>query len=275
VEAARAENWKVNLIEAFDQPWKRLLEGTVGGYWGLFDDSARELKFRWGEPVSNHPKWRIEAALGIGAAFLAFAAAWFSRRKEDAGEDGWGRDLAIAAIALSAGLVFGWAALGLPMEPPEPGDRLRSAGMIALSLLVPMLAAGAVARSAPLGSLAVALNAPLRRQVDVWSPLLAIVFAATLVAAIHVALGLVFDPRYKDFQLALLTGPVLALAIVTLVKTPPRSPGVAERVAAGLLIFSALFVMFNEGIANWQALWFGGLLALLALTALRAAPAPG
>ncbi|MGC1346988.1 MAG: beta-1,6-glucan synthase, partial [Methyloceanibacter sp.] len=34
VEAANAEDWKVNLIEAFDQPWKRLLEGTVGGYWG-------------------------------------------------------------------------------------------------------------------------------------------------------------------------------------------------------------------------------------------------
>jgi glucan 1,3-beta-glucosidase len=278
VEAARAENWKVNLIEAFDQPWKRLLEGTVGGYWGLFDDSGRELKFRWGEPVSNHPKWRIEATLGIGAALLIFATAWLSRRKEDAGQDGWGRDLAIAAIALSGGLVFGWAALGLPMEPPEPGDRLRSAGMIALSLLVPMLAAGAVARSAPLGSLAVALNPPLRRQVDVWSLLLAILFAATLVAAVHVALGLVFDPRYKDFQLALLTGPVVALAIVTWAKAPapvPREPGMAERVAAGLLTGSALFVMFNEGIANWQALWFGALLVLLALTALRTAPAPG
>ena len=49
----------------------------------------------------------------------------------------------------------------------------------------------------------------------------------------------------------------------------------AERVAAGLLIGVGLFVMFNEGIANWQALWFGGLLVLLALTALRTAPAPG
>jgi hypothetical protein len=275
VEAARAENWKVNLIEAFDQPWKRLLEGTVGGYWGLFDDSARELKFRWGEPVSNHPKWRIDAALGIGAALLVFATAWFSGRK-DAGGDSWGRDLAIAAIALGAGLLFGWATLGLPMEPPEPGDRLRSAGMIALSLLVPMLAAGAVARRAPLATLSVALNPPLRRQVDVWSLLLAVLFAATLVAAIHVALGLVFDPRYKDFQLALLTGPVLALAIVTWVNAPVfGEPGMAERVAAGLLTGSALFVMFNEGGANWQALWFGGLLVLLALTTLRAAPAPG
>jgi exo-beta-1,3-glucanase (GH17 family) len=273
VEAAKAENWKVNLIEAFDQPWKRLLEGTVGGYWGMFDDGARELKFRWGEPVSNHPKWRSEAALGIGAAFLVFVTAWMARRKEDATENGWVRDLAIAAIALGAGLVFGWAVLGLPMEPPEPGDRLRSAGMIVLSLLVPMATAGAVARSAPLGNLSVALNVPLRHGLSAWSVLLAVLFAATLVVAIHVALGLVFDPRYKDFQLALLTGPVVALVIVALVKEPAAPLfGIAEWVAAGVLIGPALFVVFNEGIANWQALWFGSLLLVLAFTAYRTAP---
>jgi hypothetical protein len=116
-------------------------------------------------------------------------------------------------------------ALGLPMEPPEPGDRLRSAGMIVLSLLVPMVAAGAVAQNAPLGNLAVALNTPLRRHVDGWSVGLAVLFAATLVAAIHVVLGLVFDPRYKDFQLALLSGPVAALAIVAFLKEPVRGVG--------------------------------------------------
>ena len=274
VEVAKARGWKVNLIEAFDQPWKRLLEGTVGGYWGLFDDGARERKFRWGEPVSNHPKWRIEAALGIGAAYLVFATAWMSRRKEDVEEDGFRRELAVAAIALGAGLVFGWAVLGLPMEPPEPGDRLRSAGMIVLALLVPMIAAGAVTRSAPLGSLAVALNAPLGHRLSAWSVLLAILFAATLMAAIHVALGLVFDPRYKDFQLALLSGPVVALAVAALVKEPATPlPGIAEWVAAGLLLGTGVFVVFNEGIANWQALWFVGLLLLLALTAYRATPA--
>ena len=29
---AKRENFRVNLIEAYDQPWKRKLEGTVGGY---------------------------------------------------------------------------------------------------------------------------------------------------------------------------------------------------------------------------------------------------
>jgi glucan 1,3-beta-glucosidase len=35
-------------VEAFDQPWKRLLEGTVGGYWGVYDDKRREPKFSFG-----------------------------------------------------------------------------------------------------------------------------------------------------------------------------------------------------------------------------------
>ena len=34
-----------NIIEAFDQPWKTF-EGSVGAYWGLFDN-AREPKFAW------------------------------------------------------------------------------------------------------------------------------------------------------------------------------------------------------------------------------------
>lgn len=37
VKMAEENGWKYNYIEAFDQPWKRISEGAVGGYWGLFD----------------------------------------------------------------------------------------------------------------------------------------------------------------------------------------------------------------------------------------------
>src|SRR6266571_4852831 len=57
---AKQENFPVNLIEAFDQPWKRWLEGTVGGHWGLLDADSRAPKFAWGQPVSNHPAWRLQ-----------------------------------------------------------------------------------------------------------------------------------------------------------------------------------------------------------------------
>ena len=77
---AEREQFGVNLIEAFDQPWKRQREGTVGGYWGLFDAEQREAKFAWGQPVSSHPFWVWQAGLGVLLASLTFlAGAWSAR----------------------------------------------------------------------------------------------------------------------------------------------------------------------------------------------------
>src|SRR5215468_220235 len=65
LDLAKRENFRVNLIEAYDQPWKRQLEGTVGGYWGLFDSVHRELKYPPGEPISNFPFWKLQMAGGM------------------------------------------------------------------------------------------------------------------------------------------------------------------------------------------------------------------
>jgi exo-beta-1,3-glucanase (GH17 family) len=77
---ADREKFGVNLIEAFDQPWKRQREGTVGGYWGLFDAEGRAPKFAWGQPVSNHPFWPGQALLGVLLVTLIFLAAGRSAR---------------------------------------------------------------------------------------------------------------------------------------------------------------------------------------------------
>lgn len=52
LDAAAQFGWRYNLIEAFDQSWKRILEGTVGGHWGLFDSSLSP-KFSLYEPVAE------------------------------------------------------------------------------------------------------------------------------------------------------------------------------------------------------------------------------
>ena len=62
LDLAKRENFRVNLIEAYDQPWKRELEGTMGGYWGLFDSVHRALKYPPGIAISNYPS--LEAADG-------------------------------------------------------------------------------------------------------------------------------------------------------------------------------------------------------------------
>src|SRR5882757_494738 len=95
----KEDGFRVNLIEAFDQPWKRFLEGTVGGHWGLYDDASRRQKFVWGAPVSNHRNWLWQAIGGVVLAAAAFAAAMFvqGRRPDNAPDN-----RAWVAIALNA-----------------------------------------------------------------------------------------------------------------------------------------------------------------------------
>ncbi|HEY2624882.1 MAG TPA: glycosyl hydrolase family 17 protein, partial [Dyella sp.] len=75
-----------NVIEAFDQPWKREQEGTVGGYWGIFDDQARP-KFSMQGPVVEEPRWYLGLAAGAaGLVLFLLAAPW---RRHWRGSKGW------------------------------------------------------------------------------------------------------------------------------------------------------------------------------------------
>jgi exo-beta-1,3-glucanase (GH17 family) len=79
---SKRENFRVNIIEAFDQPWKRALEGTVGGHWGLLDATTRTPKFAGTLAVSNHPHWLWQGGGGILFAIIVFGAAMSVRTKD-------------------------------------------------------------------------------------------------------------------------------------------------------------------------------------------------
>ena len=81
LDLAKRQNFRVNLIEAYDQPWKRQLEGTVGGYWGLFDSVQRALKYPPGIAISNYPNWKLHMAAGMALSVLVFAVAWLTLRR--------------------------------------------------------------------------------------------------------------------------------------------------------------------------------------------------
>jgi glucan 1,3-beta-glucosidase len=93
--------------------------------------------------------------------------------------------------------------------------------------------------------------------------------------AVQAALGLVFDPRYRDFPFAPLTAAALPLLLlVPSARWRPKAPA-AETAMAATLAASAVYVAFNEGFANWQALWFSTGLLVFAFTLLQARDAPG
>ncbi len=69
---AAEEQYIYYVMEAFDQPWKKVSEGSVGAYWGVYD-VYRKPKFAFSEPIVEIPEWRLLAGISIGIALITFA----------------------------------------------------------------------------------------------------------------------------------------------------------------------------------------------------------
>jgi exo-beta-1,3-glucanase (GH17 family) len=262
---ARAKNYRVNLIEAFDQPWKRDLEGTVGGYWGLLSSDVREPKFTWGEPVSDHPWWGWQLALGLGLSAAVFAAA--IRAGGPIAKAPASVPAGIAAIALVAGVMAPWALEDVIIESFGAGGWLRGAALMAAALAAPVVAAMALAVNESVPMFAAVLGRARERPPAATARVSGLVLVATTVLAVEAALGLVFDPRYRDFPDAQLSAAAIPFAIAMVLGPGRAGPrGHAETIAAIALAGSAVYIVLNEGFANWQALWFGAVLTVLAVT---------
>jgi glucan 1,3-beta-glucosidase len=265
---ARAKNYRVNLIEAFDQPWKRTLEGTVGGYWGLFGSTVREPKFAWGEPVSDHPWWPWQLAAGMLLSALVFASAIRAGGRLIA-KAAVRVPAGVAAIGLVAGVMAPWAAENAIIESLGPGGWIRGAAFLAVALAAPVAAAMALAANETVPVFAQVLGRDEDRPSRFIPWASGLVLAASTVLAIQTALGLVFDPRYRDFTDAQLSAAVIPLAITIMLSSGMprvRARERAETLAAIVLAGSAVYIVLNEGFANWQALWFGAVVVILALT---------
>jgi exo-beta-1,3-glucanase (GH17 family) len=269
---AARDKIRVNVIEAFDQPWKRALEGTVGGHWGLFDDATRAPKFAWGEAVSNHPAWKAQAAGGVLFTVLVFAAAFVARR----GPTPTRLWLAVSANAVIGGVLIGWTVANGPIESLGLGGWLRTATLGAVAFLAPPLISAAMVRGTPLPRFDAVLGTLRMRLRDPLALAVAVILIATLLLAIQVALGLVFDPRYKDFPFAPLTAAVVPFLLHSVVMPRPQGEtGTAEWAGAALLALSVPYIIFNEGLANWQSLWLCAALAALVVSLVRVRAAPG
>lgn len=268
---AKRDNFRVNVIEAFDAPWKRALEGTVGGHWGLFDDASRSLKYP-GKAVSNHPYWLWQAGGGVAYAVLVFAIALVTRGK-DAPASAW---LAVTLNAVAGGVLIGWAVENAPVESLGVGGWLRSLTMLAVAILSPLVLTRAIMRRVPMPAVVRLIGPAEWRTTDGLARVMGLVLVATLLLSLLVALGLVFDPRYKDFPFAPLTAAIAPLLTHSFVVPRPQGQrGMAEIGAAVLLVLSVVYIVPNESVANWQSLWLCAALAAFALTLWRVRGVPG
>jgi exo-beta-1,3-glucanase (GH17 family) len=266
LDVAKRDNFRVNLIEAFDASWKRYWEGTVGGYWGLFLADHQTLKFPPGVPVTNYPQWKLLMGSGIALAIAVFAAAWLGQRRKpwNVALSSW---MAVGISATVAGTLLGIAIDKMMYESFGYGGWFRWGSLLAASTAAPILSANALMSGRPLPAL-LELMGPREGRIQPFPTLLlGFVLMVINVIATGTALGSVFDARWQDLPFASLTMAAVPLAALSLLNRP-RAGGrpMAETVFAAIFAFSAVYIIFIEGVRNWQAIWTSGAYMLLALS---------
>jgi exo-beta-1,3-glucanase (GH17 family) len=266
LDRAKRDNFRVNLIEAYDALWKRYWEGTVGGNWGLFDGVDRKLKYPPGIAISNYPFWKLQMGSGLVLAILVFGTAGLTLRRRP-----WTPRLtswiAVAISATTAGILLGVTADKMFYESFGLGGWLGWGSLLAAATVSPMVCANALISGRSLPTFLELIGPRESRTLSFAMMPLGLVLIVTTLMATQTALGFLFDPRWRDFPFAGLTMAVVPFAALTLLNRPKAGTRpIAEAIFAGLFGATAIYIIFYEGSRNWQALWTAAAYLLFGIT---------
>ena len=239
LQLAQEHAWQYNLIEAIDQPWKRDLEGTVGGYWGIFDTELTP-KFAFTGDIQPRHDGAAVAMSGAVGFVLFLGLAFFFKVREAAFKLG----------LCAAGIVFGisaWLQVQYLVSACRNISEWLALG--GLALLGWLLVIGLVWR----------VCQPSKHQVRLLKAGVLILAAAAISASVL----LIVDGRYRDFPISLYALPILLLSFSTAfldVDTrPPRWLGYA---LSAVLTVAALYCVYLET-ENISAYYWLGLSGLM------------
>ena len=250
LQAVKQTNWQYNIIEAVDQPWKRELEGTVGGFWGIFDVDLQP-KFNLQGPVAE----RADGLLpyGIALVLAVLAAGWGQYRKCSGGQKSL-----LAVIAACVGLHAYLQAEYVQLAARNMAEYAVLAGFVLLGYGLVILQLrqwlGLTARTC------------LERGM-----LCFFAFALLLTSA-----GLAINGRYLDFPLILAWLPLVSILISLLTGRSQEASSSYGQQPAGWLVIVMVFMAANMAVAvammepgNVTAWWWVAVcgLALFALPA--------
>src|SRR5262249_25618362 len=121
--------------------------------------------------------------------------------------------VAVSANAFVGGALIGWTIENVPVESLGAGGWSRSLALAAVAITSPVLLSVAVMCSPPVPAFFRAFGPKAQRIQNPLAQSLGIILAATMLLAFVVALGLVFDPRYRDFPFAPLTAAIVPFLV--------------------------------------------------------------
>ena len=235
VELAERKGWDYNLIEAFDQPWKRANEGAVGGYWGLFD-ADRHDKHVLAGAVSNVPDWPRWMWIAVAGTAAALLLAGLPRDVAAA--------LSIPPLAVLGGVCTAlWLRQGV-MDNRDLWEWAWTLALIAVNMLALLRLRAAQVSRPPSRFLSSCAQDGL--------------LAAGFVGAVLMA-QLVFDARYREFP----SYAVLLPALIYLC-WPVAAPRREVSLLLAVIAIGIPLQVYEEGFDNAQALGWAAASALLA-----------
>jgi len=264
-----------NLIEAFDQPWKRQQEGTVGGYWGLYD-TAGLAKFALQGAVQENTGWTL-GYWSAGSGALAALLLWLWRKLR--------REPARLLLLLPAGALLG-ALLPMQWQYLAVTNRglsewlLSSLVVLAGNVLFIWLLVGSAVNSVgglpKPANIGTSLRGFDRRGVPEppagANPVLGLLRLIVLIGLSYVCLGLAIDARYRGFPISLYVLPLATLTVLQFERRPGWHIGRHQMPEEWLLTLlcglSALVFAIREGLNNQPALLLAGLVLCFAVSQL-------
>jgi glucan 1,3-beta-glucosidase len=261
VAMAERDRWAYNLIEAFDQPWKRISEGAVGGYWGIYDADRKDKAVLSG-PVSNHPRWLVLFWLSAAVVLLTVPLSGGC-----ASLDGfrWCGFSALAAAGAVGIVLQGrqFALISHGIWPILWAALVMTQAAFAYFLLL----ATAAGRPLPgVSGLAATMDLLRPPRPKLWrlSALISLHRLAVLALALVAVAGLVIAPRYRSFNNFGFIPPALAYAWLSRRNEHRAGPSAGlERLVALVLAAGAVGILIRETPLNRQAdIWVGTCLLL-------------
>ena len=240
VKLAEEKGWNYNIIEAFDQPWKRVSEGAVGGFWGLFDKDRLDKNVFTGD-VSNFPNYKY---LGFGSLLLIFGFSFLLKNS----------NISTKRVVLFSFINTIFAVLYM-LQMEQFNITVRSSGEVVWATLVLLthlaiyyfVLLNIVKESKPK---IVGIREILTNKIFNVDTLPMILFYSSFIFVLISTIILAFEGRYRNFEIYIFAISAISFVLLYGRRFANMEFKAFEKLSFIVLLITSIISFYNEGSLN-------------------------
>ena len=240
VKLAEEKGWNYNIIEAFDQPWKRVSEGAVGGFWGLFDKDRLDKNVFTGD-VSNFPNYKY---LGFGSLLLIFGFSFLLKNS----------NISTKRVVLFSFINTIFAVLYM-LQMEQFNITVRSSGEVVWATLVLLthlaiyyfVLLNIVKESKPK---IVGIREILTNKIFNVDTLPMILFYSSFIFVLISTIILAFEGRYRNFEIYIFAISAISFVLLYGGRFANMEFKAFEKLSFIVLLITSIISFYNEGSLN-------------------------